>query len=77
MSRSPPSPAQYTRWRIGTRAHNRWLSEFCAEEPARRAGIGLIHLQQNAQSYVPKQELKRPVANEIRAICNAIPLSRH
>jgi predicted TIM-barrel fold metal-dependent hydrolase len=40
----PPSPAQYARWRAGTRAHNRWLADFCAEAPARRAGIGLIHL---------------------------------
>lgn len=40
----PPKPDQYVRWRAGTRAHNRWLAEFCAEEPARRAGIGLIHL---------------------------------
>jgi predicted TIM-barrel fold metal-dependent hydrolase len=40
----PPSPAQYPHWRAGARAHNRWLAEFCAEEPKRRAGIGLIHL---------------------------------
>ena len=40
----PPSDEQYPRWRAGTRAHNRWLSEFCAEEPKRRRGIGLIHL---------------------------------
>ena len=40
----PPSPDEYVRARAGTRAHNRWLAEFCAEEPARRAGIGLIHL---------------------------------
>lgn len=40
----PPKPEQYERWRAGTRAHNRWLAEFCAEESARRAGIGLIHL---------------------------------
>ncbi len=40
----PPGPEQYPRWRAGTRAHNRWLAEFCAEEPKRRAGIGLIHL---------------------------------
>ncbi|MGH0028297.1 MAG: amidohydrolase family protein [Myxococcota bacterium] len=40
----PPRPDQYERWRAGTRAHNRWLAEFCAEEPERRAGIGLIHL---------------------------------
>jgi predicted TIM-barrel fold metal-dependent hydrolase len=40
----PPDPAQYERWQAGIRAHNRWLAEFCEEAPARRAGIGLIHL---------------------------------
>lgn len=40
----PPRPDQYPRWRAGARAHNRWLSEFCSEQPHRRAGIGLIHL---------------------------------
>jgi putative transposase len=29
------------------------------------------HLQRNAQGYVPKQEMKRPVAADIRAIFNA------
>jgi len=37
-------PEQYPRWLAGTRAHNRWLADFCAEEPQRRAGIGLLHL---------------------------------
>jgi predicted TIM-barrel fold metal-dependent hydrolase len=41
---APPSPAEYPRFLAGTRAHNRWLAEFCQEEPERRAGIGLIHL---------------------------------
>ncbi len=40
----PPKPGQYAAWRAGTRAHNRWLAQFCAETPGRRAGIGLIHL---------------------------------
>jgi len=40
----PPGPEQYERWRAGTRAHNRWMAEFCQELPGRRAGIGLIHL---------------------------------
>ncbi len=40
----PPTPEQYRRYRAGTQAHNRWLVDFCAEEPERRAGIGLIHL---------------------------------
>lgn len=40
----PPSPAEYRRQLAGTRAHNRWLAEFCQEDPDARAGIGLIHL---------------------------------
>ncbi len=39
-----PRPEQYPRWQAGIRAHNRWLAEFCAQQPERRAGIGLIHL---------------------------------
>jgi len=41
---APPGPDEYPRWRAGTQAHNRWMAEFCAAEPERRAGIGLIHL---------------------------------
>ncbi|MBM4265557.1 MAG: amidohydrolase [Deltaproteobacteria bacterium] len=40
----PPRPEEYERALAGTRAHNRWLAEFCREAPERRAGIGLIHL---------------------------------
>ena len=40
----PPTNAEYELALAGTRAHNRWLAEFCAMEPDRRAGIGLIHL---------------------------------
>jgi len=41
---APPRPEEYEHALAGTRAHNRWLAEFCREAPARRAGIGLIHL---------------------------------
>ena len=34
----PPTPEQYQRWLAGTRAHNRWLADFCAEEPAAPRG---------------------------------------
>jgi len=40
----PPAPEQYEHQLAGIRAHNRWLADFCAEQPHRRAGIGLIHL---------------------------------
>jgi predicted TIM-barrel fold metal-dependent hydrolase len=39
-----PSQEDYPRWREGIRAHNRWLVDFCADHPERRAGIGLIYL---------------------------------
>jgi predicted TIM-barrel fold metal-dependent hydrolase len=29
-------------WQAGVRAYNRWLAAFCAEAPGRRAGVGLI-----------------------------------
>ena len=38
----PPRPEDYVRCLAGIRAHNRWLEGFCAEDPDRRAGIGLI-----------------------------------
>ena len=38
----PPKPEDYQRCLAGIRAHNRWLKDFCGEDPVRRAGIGLI-----------------------------------
>ncbi|HUH38892.1 MAG TPA: amidohydrolase family protein [Spongiibacteraceae bacterium] len=38
----PPRPEDYEHCLAGTRAHNRWLADFCADDPVRRAGIGLI-----------------------------------
>lgn len=41
----PPSavrPEDYELYMAGIRAHNRWLKDFCAEDPVRRAGIGVI-----------------------------------
>lgn len=40
----PPEPKDYEHWLAGIRAHNRWLKDWCDEAPERRAGIGLIHL---------------------------------
>src|SRR3954464_1239148 len=40
-----PTAAEFTlRW-AGLRAHNRWLADFCADAPGRRAGIAeaLLH----------------------------------
>ena len=39
-----PGPDAYELALAGTRAHNRWLADFCAETPGRRAGIGLVQL---------------------------------
>ncbi|MBV1917149.1 MAG: amidohydrolase [Sphingomonadaceae bacterium] len=41
----PPSavpPEKYELYQAGIDAHNRWLKDFCDEDPVRRAGIGVI-----------------------------------
>ena len=39
-----PSVEDYKLRLEGIRAHNRWLADWCAEFPDRRAGIGLVYL---------------------------------
>ena len=39
-----PQAADYPLRQVGLRAHNRWLAEWCAGLPGRRAGIGQILL---------------------------------
>jgi predicted TIM-barrel fold metal-dependent hydrolase len=40
----PPEPEDYElRW-AGLKAHNRWLADFCADAPGRRAGMAQIFL---------------------------------
>jgi predicted TIM-barrel fold metal-dependent hydrolase len=40
----PPTPDEYEHRHAGIRAHNRWLADYCAQDPDRRAGIGQIFL---------------------------------
>ena len=40
----PPEPDEYELRLAGIRAHNRWLADWCAQYPERRAGIGQIFL---------------------------------
>ena len=40
----PPKPDEYEHRLAGIRAHNRWLADWCARFPERRAGIGQIFL---------------------------------
>ncbi|MEE2665128.1 MAG: amidohydrolase family protein [Myxococcota bacterium] len=39
-----PQPEDFELRLEGIRAHNRWLSDWCAQYPAQRAGIGLVYL---------------------------------
>lgn len=41
---APSSRMEYERRRAGLHAHNRWLIDFCAEAPGRRAGVFQIFL---------------------------------
>jgi len=40
----PPMPDEYELRLAGIRSHNRWLADWCAAHPKRRAGIGQIFL---------------------------------
>ena len=40
----PPKPDEYEHRLAGIRAHNRWMADFCARFPNRRAGIGQVFL---------------------------------
>lgn len=39
-----PSKENYPLWLEGVRAHNRWLVDFQREHPTRRAGVGIVYL---------------------------------
>ena len=39
-----PTAADYERRWAGLQAHNRWLADFCAAAPGRRAGLAQIFL---------------------------------
>ncbi|HZQ57434.1 MAG TPA: amidohydrolase family protein, partial [Acidimicrobiales bacterium] len=39
-----PSPAEFELRLAGLRAHNRWLADWCAHQPTRRAGVGQLLL---------------------------------
>lgn len=42
LTAGPPSPEEYElRW-AGLQAHNRWMVDFCADAPGRRAGVAQI-----------------------------------
>ncbi len=40
----PPEPAEYEHRWAGLKAHNRWLADFCADTPGRRAGMAQVFL---------------------------------
>jgi predicted TIM-barrel fold metal-dependent hydrolase len=39
-----PTPVDYERRFAGVQAHNRWLADFCAAAPGRRAGVAQVFL---------------------------------
>lgn len=44
FARPPRNHDEYVHRRAGIKAHNRWLADFCARRPERRAGTGQIFL---------------------------------
>ncbi|MFH8476142.1 amidohydrolase family protein [Streptomyces sp. NPDC018000] len=51
-----PSQAEYEQRWAGLRAHNRWLADFCAQVPGRRAGVAQILLNDPAEAV---REIRR------------------
>ncbi|MET7311099.1 amidohydrolase family protein [Streptomyces sp. NPDC005571] len=45
-----PSAEEYEQRWAGLRAHNRWLADFCADVPGRRAGVAQILLNEPAEA---------------------------
>jgi len=50
---------------------SQWLQTQNGQKQAWRDHLCDFHLQQNAQSYVPRQSMRKEVAADIRAIFNA------
>ena len=55
---APASKDDLDRRFAGLRAHNRWLADFCAEAPGRRAGIGQIMLHDIDQAVAEVRRIK-------------------
>src|SRR5262249_14379039 len=54
----PRTAEEYERRWAGVQAHNRWLAEFCADAPSRRAGIAQLFLN-NVENAVREVEWAR------------------
>jgi len=44
LARPPTTPEEYGHRWAGLQAHNRWLADFCADAPGRRAGLAQVFL---------------------------------
>ena len=59
----PPTAEEYELRLAGVRAHNRWLADWCQDFPDRRAGVGVILLNDVEEAlrdieWIAKHELK-------------------
>ena len=54
----PPSKEDYPRRWAGLQAHNRWLADFCADTPGRRAGIAQVLFNEPAETVAELTRLK-------------------
>ncbi|MEV6927355.1 amidohydrolase family protein [Dactylosporangium sp. NPDC051485] len=54
----PASRTEYEQRFAGLRAHNRWLADFCAKAPERRAGIGQVLLDDIDEALAEIRQIK-------------------
>jgi predicted TIM-barrel fold metal-dependent hydrolase len=59
----PPKEHEFPQRLAGIRAHNRWMAEFCARFPDRRAGIGQIFLNDIDEAI---RDVEWIAANDLR-----------
>jgi predicted TIM-barrel fold metal-dependent hydrolase len=65
ISLKPWGVAPELQW-AGARAHNRWLAEFCAEEPLRRIGVAVVPLLYDIEQALA--EIRRAHADGLKGV---------
>ena len=75
VARPPDTATELEQRTAGLRAHNRWLAEFCAELPGRRAGLAQVFANDPEQVAA---EIAWAAENGLRGILlSAIPPDSH
>jgi len=73
----PPTEADYERRWAGVQAHNRWLADFCAAAPGRRAGVAQIFVNRIEDAAAEIRWAKANIDLLAGVLLPAIPPGSH